>query len=100
MAKATIIHGFLGVGKSTFSRKLEKETGATRLNVDEACMKASSWGASFEHIYLYAPDDVLKERISKRTGAIATYNLENFDQIRQSFQPPFPDEKALTVPNF
>lgn len=35
--KLYIIHGFLGAGKSTFSRKLAAETGAIRLNADEYC---------------------------------------------------------------
>jgi predicted kinase len=30
-----LIHGFVGVGKTTFSKKLEKETGTTRFTPDE-----------------------------------------------------------------
>jgi predicted kinase len=39
--KATlyIIHGFIGAGKTTFSKKLESEIGAIRLNPDEWCVK-------------------------------------------------------------
>jgi predicted kinase len=30
-----LIHGFLGVGKTTFAKRLEKETGAVRFSPDE-----------------------------------------------------------------
>jgi predicted kinase len=33
--KIHMIHGFLGAGKTTFAKKLEKETGATRFSPDE-----------------------------------------------------------------
>jgi len=44
MSKATlhIIHGFLGAGKTTFSRKLSIEQNAEHLNPDEWCMKLFS----------------------------------------------------------
>lgn len=35
MATLHIIQGFIGAGKSTFSKKLELRTGALRLNADE-----------------------------------------------------------------
>lgn len=35
MPKAIFIHGFIGSGKTTFSKKLEEETGAFRFTVDE-----------------------------------------------------------------
>ena len=34
-----IIHGFLGSGKTTFSKKLSLETGAMHMNPDELCVK-------------------------------------------------------------
>jgi predicted kinase len=34
-----IIHGFLGSGKTTFSKKLSLETGAVHMNPDEWCVK-------------------------------------------------------------
>ena len=37
MATLTIVHGFLGAGKSTFSKQLAQKTGAVRLNADEYC---------------------------------------------------------------
>jgi predicted kinase len=30
-----ILHGFVGAGKSTYAKKLEKETGAIRFTNDE-----------------------------------------------------------------
>jgi predicted kinase len=35
MATAHLIHGYLGVGKSTFARQLESETGGIRLSPDD-----------------------------------------------------------------
>ena len=37
-----LICGFLGAGKTTYSQKLSKETGAIHLNPDEWCMKLFS----------------------------------------------------------
>ncbi|MBQ3696008.1 MAG: ATP-binding protein [Alphaproteobacteria bacterium] len=37
-----LISGFLGAGKTTYSQKLSKETGAIHLNPDEWCMKLFS----------------------------------------------------------
>ena len=49
-----IICGFIGAGKSTYSRQLAQATGAVHLNVDEWCMKLFSkdeyernWGICF-----------------------------------------------------
>jgi predicted kinase len=41
MKKSTlyIIHGFLGSGKTTFSKKLSLEIGAVHMNPDEWCVK-------------------------------------------------------------
>ena len=36
---AYIISGFIGAGKTTFARKLEKETGAIRITKDEWVIK-------------------------------------------------------------
>ena len=37
-----LICGFLGAGKTTYSQKLSKETGAIHLNPDEWCIKLFS----------------------------------------------------------
>lgn len=37
-----LVCGFLGAGKTTYSQKLSKETGAIHLNSDEWCMKLFS----------------------------------------------------------
>ena len=34
-----LICGFLGAGKTTYSKKLAQQTNATHLNADELCMK-------------------------------------------------------------
>ena len=34
-----LICGFLGAGKTTYSKKLAQDTGATHLNIDEICMQ-------------------------------------------------------------
>ena len=57
MKQATlyIIQGFIGAGKSTFSRKLSQETGAIHLNPDEWVLKyfkqdeyMKNWDTCFE----------------------------------------------------
>lgn len=63
----TIVQGFIGAGKTTFSKKLEKDTGAIRLNGDEYCEKhfsehelQSNWDACFakaiEHLWIKAEE--------------------------------------------
>ena len=43
-----IIHGFIGAGKTTFAKKLEKETGAIRFTPDEII--AETYGQSFSYV--------------------------------------------------
>ncbi len=154
MTKLYLICGFLGAGKTTYSKKLAKSKNALHLNPDEWCMKLfpkeayeQNWSDCFsktidflwiktkeaaasnqevifdmgfwtkesrdearkqalalglepEVHYVYAPDEVLKERISHRTGVIAENNLRQFDMIKQSFEPPQPDEHHVLVNNF
>ena len=149
-----IICGFLGAGKTTYSKKLEQETGSMHLNADEYCMKLFSkdeyeenWEECFlktlEYLweialelskieksvildigfwskqsrdeasqkamelgflpivhYVYAPDNILKERIAKRKGAIAENNIKNFDEIKKLFEEPSDDEKYIKIDNF
>ena len=144
--KIIIIHGFIGAGKTTFSKALEKETGYLRLNGDEYCMshfmsneleknwekcfskainnlwektaheislgrsiildfgfwsyesrqdareKAQILNADFEHFYISANNQTLKNRIKKRGGAIAQKNLDNFDEFMKSFEKPKANE--------
>lgn len=37
MPTLSIVHGFLGAGKTTFAKQLAQQTGAVRLNADEYC---------------------------------------------------------------
>ena len=149
-----LICGFLGAGKTTYSQKLSKETGAIHLNPDEWCMKLFSkkeyeqnWNKCFSETieylwkkaeeyakngksiifdmgfwtkqsrqeateksiklgfsplvyYVYAPDDILKQRISKRSGTIADYNLQHFDELKQQFEEPSTDEEYVLIKNY
>lgn len=154
MAKLYIIQGFLGAGKSTFSKKLASQTNSLILNPDEWTAKLfnkseyeANWnlcfsqtvqklwkcakkhlkngqniifdmgfwdrnsrdeakkfalenGAEFIHYYIYAPDKILKARISQRKGAIAENNLKNFDKIKKNFTEPEQDENAIKIDNY
>ena len=149
-----IICGFLGAGKTTYSKKLAQETGALHLNADEWCMKLFSkdeyeknwedcflktmdflWQRGDELLkegksvifdigfwskqsrdeaykkaselgflpvvhYVYAPDNILTERIAKRKGAIAENTIKNFDEIKKLFEEPSDDEKYIKIDNF
>lgn len=50
--------------------------------------------------YIYAPDDVLKQRLKKRTGKIAEHNLLCFEEIKKSFEEPSQDETFVTIKNY
>ena len=149
-----LICGFLGAGKTTYSKKLASTTNAIHLNADEWCMKLfakdeyeKNWEVCFlktmEHLwarakeyaqqqksvifdigfwnkpsrieakekasrmgflpvihYVYAPDNILKERISKRQGAIAEHNLKHFDEIKQLFEEPDETENYIKIDNY
>ena len=148
-----LICGFLGAGKTTYSQKLSKETGAIHLNPDQYCMelfdkteyeenwdecfsktiallweKASEYAKQNKSVifdmgfwttesrkeaikkalelgffpiihYIYAPDAVLKERISKRSGSIAIHNLKHFDELKKQFEEPIADECFIKIDN-
>jgi len=134
MSKPTlkIIHGFIGSGKTTYSKDLSEKTGSIRLNADEYCeinfskedletnwndcfsqaisslyilteyhlkngesviLDFGFWdrksrdyarnlarqtGADFQHIYLDTADNIIMDRLRKRSGAIALRNIQNF----------------------
>ncbi len=154
MSKLYLICGFLGAGKTTFSKKLAAETGALYLNPDDWCMRLFSkeeyeqhweqcfsktleilWGkikeASKNHqdvifdmgfwtkasrddarnkaiqlgmesvlYYIYAPDNILKQRISKRPVTITQNNYQQFEQIKSAFEAPQSDEPHILIQNF
>ncbi len=72
----------------------------TKESRDDARNRALALGMETELHYVYAPDEILKERISHRTGLIAENNLRQFDRIKQSFEPPCPNEPHVLVNNF
>lgn len=146
--------GFLGAGKTTYSKKLAQNTGAYHLNPDEICMQKytpeeyeNNWEVCFaqtlEYLwqeiaayikqnkdvifdvgfwtkssreqavnkikqlggkpiiyYIYAPDYVLKQRLTTRTGKIAEQNILQFDIIKKSFEEPSQDEVFVTIKNY
>ena len=149
-----LICGFLGAGKTTYSKKLAQEIGAIHLNPDEVCMQRykseeyeTNWVFCFtqtiNHLwqeistlikqnkdvifdvgfwtktsrkeainkikqmggnsivyYIYAPDTVLKQRLTTRRGKIAEQNLLHFDNIKKSFEEPTQDEIFITIKNY
>ena len=149
-----LICGFLGAGKTTYSQKLAKETGAIHLNPDQYCMelfdkteyeenwdecfsktitllweKASEYAKNGKSVifdmgfwtkisrdeaikkavelgflpiihYVCAPDEILKQRISARKGAIAEYNLKHFDELKKEFEVPTKTEKYVKYDNY
>ena len=50
--------------------------------------------------YVYAPDEILKKRISTRKGIIAEQNLKNFDKIKELFEAPSDDEFYRLINNY
>ena len=149
-----LICGFLGAGKTTYSKKLAQETGGIHFNPDEWCVKLFSkaeyeqnWSECFSKTidylwkkasdyakqgksvifdmgfwtkqsrqeateksiklgflplvhYVYAPDNILKQRISKRSGTIADYNLKHFDELKKQFEEPESIEQVIKIKNY
>lgn len=60
----------------------------------EARRKAEEMGAGFRHYYVYAPDEVLRQRLRGREGTIAARNLENFDELKALFEAPDTDPRV------
>jgi predicted kinase len=48
MVTAHLVHGFLGSGKTTFSKELAERTGALRLSVDEWYLRLFATEATYE----------------------------------------------------
>lgn len=63
----------------------------------EAAEKAKQSGFLPIIHYLYASEKILKERISKRKGAIADYNLKHFDELKMQFEEPDNSEKYIKI---
>lgn len=58
MATAHLLHGFLGAGKSTFARRLERDLNAVRLSADEWYLRLFTDGSPTEGL-----DQSLNERL-------------------------------------
>ena len=69
----------------------------TKKSRKEACQKAIALGYSPIIHYIFAPDEVLKKRISKRSGTIADYNLKHFDELKMQFEEPTPEEVFVKI---
>lgn len=72
----------------------------TRESREYAYKKAKSFGYDPIIIYLYAPDNILKDRISKRNGNVAKSNLKNFDKLKESFEEPKEPEIFTKIKNY
>lgn len=64
MSKVYLMHGFIGAGKTTFAKRLEKETNAKRFTPDEIIAKRYGKNLSMEEIRnanLIVKDEIWKE---------------------------------------
>ena len=71
-----------------------------RKSRDEARRKIAEMGAEAILYYLYAPDEILKKRISERKGAVAENNRRHFDDLRRKFEEPQVDEVFVRIENY
>lgn len=72
----------------------------TRESRDAARRRATQSGMEPIMYYVYAPDEILKQRIANRPGKIAENNIKNFDTIRKMFEEPKTDEDFVRIDNF
>ncbi len=64
MAKIYLIHGFIGSGKTTFAKSLEKETGAKRFTPDEII--AERYGRNLSVVEIRSANLAVKEEIYEK----------------------------------
>lgn len=67
---------------------------------DEARDKAQKWGAECILYYLYAPDEILRQRLALRKGKVAEDNQRNFFRLKELFEEPGEDENAIRIDHF
>ncbi len=72
----------------------------TRQSRDIARTRAKQFGMTPIVYYVYAPDEILKQRIASRSGKIAENNIKNFDAIKQMFEEPQADEDFIHINNY
>lgn len=81
MSTVYIIHGFIGAGKTTFAKRLEKETGAKRFTPDEIITERYGRNLSVEEIRnanLAVKEEIWKEveaAIQQEQDVILDYGL-------------------------
>lgn len=66
----------------------------------EASQRAIKLGLHPIVYYVYAPDSMLKERISKRKGTVADYNLRHFNELKKQFEEPGAPEEYVKFDNY
>lgn len=72
-----------------------------RADRDIARAMAQKCCADFKHIYLYAPDEILKKRIIEtRSFEWANLHIENFHKNKLRFEEPQEDEEYTKINNF
>lgn len=72
----------------------------TRKSRQDAIKQAAQLGFLPVIHYVYAPDEILKERISKRIGTIASYNFQHFDELKEQFEEPKYPEQIIKIKNY
>lgn len=72
----------------------------TKESRQDAIKQANGFGFSSVIHYIYAPDDILKQRITSRKGTIADYNLKHFDELKKQFEEPKDIEQAIKIKNY
>ena len=72
-----------------------------RKDRDYAKMIAKKYNADFKHYYIYAPDEVLKQRIIEtRPQEWAEQHLRNFNENKNKFQEPEEDENPIIINSY
>ena len=62
---------------------------------------AKRCNANCMHYYLYVPDEILKQRITKnRPESWAKIHLQNFEKNKQKFEIPEKDEDVIIINNY
>ena len=63
----------------------------------DAGKRAEALGADFLHYYIKVGNETINKRMNERTGAIASQNLKNFDELIKQFEEPKIDEQAQVI---